>query len=169
MKIKCMLVSVVILTISTIGQIILAIFLYNPLRAAWQINTGWLVLWISAFFGWVPIYTFRKKGNVEGRSYIYTTTLVSSGVYTIVRHPQYLAVILMSVALPLITLHWSIVLLGISIAVVTYKITFEEEKGCIEKFGDEYLEYMEDVPRINFILGIGRLIRKRIRQREGER
>jgi len=169
MKDKRMVLSAVILTISSVGQIILAIIFYGPHGNTNLINTGWLILWVSAFFGWVPIYTFRKKGNVKGRSYINTTTMVDSGVYAIVRHPQYLAGILMSIALPLITQHWSIVLLGTIVAVVTYINTFDEEKDCVEKFGDEYLRYMEDVPRINFIIGIARLIRKKTQRREGDK
>jgi protein-S-isoprenylcysteine O-methyltransferase Ste14 len=28
-----------------------------------------------------------------------------------------------------------------------------EEKNNIEKFGDDYLRYMEQIPRMNFVLG----------------
>ena len=158
-------VSAVILTIAAVGQIILTFILYNPKGNTLIINTGWLVLWISAFFGWVPIYTFRKKGNISGRSYIHTTTLVDSGVYRIVRHPQYLAGILMSVSLSLITLHWAVLILGVIVSGVIFKTTYDEEEGCIEKFGDDYLNYRKSVPRINFVLGIIRVIRTKIRKR----
>jgi len=36
----------------------------------------------------------------------------------------------------------------------------EEKKLDIPKWGDEYLQYMKEVPRFNFILGIWRLKRK---------
>jgi protein-S-isoprenylcysteine O-methyltransferase Ste14 len=141
------------LTIIVVGQIILAIVLYDPDANKAVINTGWIVLWISAVFGWLPIYTFRKKGEVQGKSYIHTTKLVDSGVYSIVRHPQYLAGILISIALPLITQHWAVLIFGILAIGIYYFDTFDEEKGCLGKFGVAYQNYMEKVPRLNFILG----------------
>jgi protein-S-isoprenylcysteine O-methyltransferase Ste14 len=155
-------VMAAIVTVATVGQIVLAFVLYNPLGNVPLINTGWAILWISAIFGWLPIYTFRKKGEVKGRSYMHTTTLVDSGVYGIVRHPQYLAGVLMSIAIPLISQHWLIAVLGIIAAPLYYLNTYDEEKNDIEKFGDAYKQYMERVPRMNFILGIIRAIgRKR--------
>jgi protein-S-isoprenylcysteine O-methyltransferase Ste14 len=158
---KRMKITGAIVTIATVGQIILAFIFYNPQGKVAIINTGWIILWISAIFGWLPIYTFRKKGNVKGRSYIHTTTLVDSGVYGIVRHPQYLAGVLISVAVPMISQHWLVVLLGLIGAPIYYFSTFDEEQGCIEKFGDAYRQYMERVPRMNFILGIIRAIGRR--------
>ena len=151
----------IVVTVAAVGQIILALVLYDPEANAAIINTGWGILWLSAIFGWLPIYTFRKKGEVKGRGYIHTTKLVDSGVYGIVRHPQYLAGVLMSIALPLITQHWLVAALGIIAAVIYYVGTFEEEKNCIEKFGDAYKQYMEKVPRMNFIVGILRLLQRR--------
>ncbi len=159
---KKMLFMGILLTIAAVGQIVLAIVLYDPDASAAVINTGWGILWLSAIFGWLPIFTFRKKGEVKGRGYIQTTKLVDSGVYAIVRHPQYLAGVLMGIALPLITQHWSVLALGVVAAVIYYINTFEEEKGNIEKFGEAYRRYMETIPRLNFILGIIRVARRRL-------
>ena len=84
---KKMLIMGVLLTVAVIGQILAAFWLYNPQASAARINTGWGVMMISAIFGWLPIFTFRKKGKVVGRSYVHTTVVVDSGVYAIVRHP----------------------------------------------------------------------------------
>ena len=83
------LILTVILTIASVGQIISAILLYDPGDSVFLINTGWIVLMLSAVFGWLPIFTFRRKGKVKGRGYIHTTVLVSKGIYSIIRHPQY--------------------------------------------------------------------------------
>ena len=45
-----------------------------------------------------------------------------------------------------------------------YGSVVEERTLNIPKWGDEYRQYMEEVPRFNFILGIWRLIRKRARK-----
>jgi protein-S-isoprenylcysteine O-methyltransferase Ste14 len=73
------------------------------------------VIWVlSAVFGVLPIYTFRKKGGVvKGQSYMKTTELVDTGVYSIVRHPQYLAGLLLIIALMLVTQHWLSIIAGI--------------------------------------------------------
>ena len=36
-----------------------------------------------------------------------------------------------------------------------------EEKSNIERFGDDYRNYMEQVPRMNFVVGTVRLVRGR--------
>ena len=152
----------ILLTISAIGQIILSFLLYNEDGISILRNIGWIVLWISAIFGWVPIYTFKKWGGVQkGNSYIKTTILVDRGIYSIVRHPQYLAGILISISLPLIAQNWIVLVLGIISILIHYFDTFEEEKAALEQFGEQYKGYMELVPRVNFIIGIIRLFWKK--------
>lgn len=148
-----------VLTLAILGQIALAIIFYDKTANAAIINTGWFILWISAIFGVLPILTFRRWGKVpKGKGYMHTTALVDRGVYAIVRHPQYLAGILIGLALPFITQHWLVALLGLVVIVVTYINTYDEEKYAIKKFGDEYRQYMQRVPRVNFLLGIVRLL-----------
>ena len=151
----------IMLTIAFVGQIIFTIVFYNPAGNALRINLGWGMLWLSAIFGWLPIITFRRKGKVEGRSYIHTTVLVNSGIYAIVRHPQYLAGILLNAGLVLITPHWLVAILGLIAAAMTVLDTLNEEQQCIEKFGDAYRDYMQKVPRLNFVLGIFRAIQRK--------
>jgi protein-S-isoprenylcysteine O-methyltransferase Ste14 len=160
MKNKKMLIYAVVLTIATIGQIILAFLLYTPENNVTLRYFGWGVLLLSAFFGWMPIFSFRRRGSVKGRGYIHTTVLVNKGIYGVVRHPQYLAGILISVALPMITQKWPVAVIGLFDTVLYYLNTFEEEKGCVGKFGEEYKHYMNRVPRLNFVLGIVRRIRR---------
>jgi protein-S-isoprenylcysteine O-methyltransferase Ste14 len=156
-------ISSIILTIAAVGQIILSFLLYNDDGDTVLRNIGWVALWISAAFGWLPILTLRRWGKVpEGKGYMHTTALVDQGVYAIVRHPQYLAGILMGIALTLIAQHWIVAVMGAILVLTTYLDTFEEEKSCIEKFGEEYERYMERVPRVNFVWGIARLLLGRL-------
>ena len=159
---KKMIISGLVLTAATIGQIALSFLFYDPEGSVILINIGWFILMLSAFFGWLPIFTFRRKGKITGKSYVHTSVLVDTGIYSIVRHPQYLAGILINLALPMISLHWSVIALGLIGGAVNYINTFDEEQGCLEKFGDDYSHYMAKVPRLNFIAGIVREIRRRI-------
>ena len=120
------------------------------------------LLWIfSAFLGWLPIYIFRKKGGVpKGESFVKTTRLVTSGIYSIVRHPQYLAGMLFGLSFMLISQHWLVLILGIPFIIIFYIAALDEDKSLISKFGDDYKTYMQKVPRINFFVGLIRLINR---------
>ena len=64
------------------------------------------------------------------------------GIYSIIRHPQFLAMPLISISLMFISQHWIVLLLGIPAVLLSYISTIGTDKYCIEKFGDEYKEYM---------------------------
>ena len=148
-------------------QIILSIIYHNHLALDLYVNVGLIVLMVSgAVFGWLPIFTLRKKGGVaKGKSYVHTTVLVDSGIYAVVRHPQYLGFILLVLGLVLISQHWLSVISGVTGSVLFYLDVRKEEQANIEKFGDEYKRYMEKVPRMNFVLGVIRLLRRRTKTR----
>ena len=116
------------------------------------------------FFGMLPTFEFRKKGGVKkGTSYIHTTKLVDTGIYSIVRHPQYIAFILFGIAGMLLFQHWIIILLGIPIIPLIYIDLIKADTKLIEEFGEEYKKYMQKVPRANFLLGILQYIKRRSR------
>lgn len=150
----------IILTLVAVGQIVLSIILYNKNGNDLVRNIGWIILWISAIFGWLPIFIFKKYGKVpKGKSYVHTAKLVDRSVYAIVRHPQYLAGILIAIALILIAQNWIVGLLGVILIVIYYQSSYDEEQDAIEKFGEDYRCYMKLVPRFNFVAGIIRLSR----------
>jgi protein-S-isoprenylcysteine O-methyltransferase Ste14 len=145
----------IILTVFMLGQVVFAILLYNRSGSDPVRNIGWGLLWVSAVLGWLPILTFRRKGMVKkGKSYMYTTKLVDSGIYSVVRHPQYLAGIVICVSIMLIAQNWQAVVCGAAAASLFYITTYDADKDCVSKFGEEYEEYMTRVPRINIITGL---------------
>jgi protein-S-isoprenylcysteine O-methyltransferase Ste14 len=120
------------------------------------------VIWaLGTIFAIVPIFTLRTRGKVpEGESYMKTTALVETGIYAIVRHPQGgTAGILLSLALALIGQHWSVVVLAAVGIVLIYVDTFNADEACIEKFGQDYVRYMQRVPRVNFMSGLLRQLK----------
>jgi protein-S-isoprenylcysteine O-methyltransferase Ste14 len=142
-------------------QLIHSFFVQNFLGLTVIYVIGWIVWILSIFFGIMPIYMFRKKGGVAKKdSYMKTTILVDTGIYAIVRHGQYLAGILLSLSLILITQHWFNAICGIPIMILVYIEMFRADKDLIKKFGDEYKEYMRKVPRANFLWGIIKLFRR---------
>ena len=122
---------------------------------------GWIVWAVGMVLVMAPIVMFPRRGGVpKGKSFVHTSRLVDTGIYAVVRHPQYLGGILsIFVATLLFYPHWLFAVLGIPGAAILYWSTKEEEKRLIERFGGEYRAYIQRVPRMNLILGIIRLWR----------
>ena len=154
---------VTITWVSILSQIILTFVLWtNYYDYQFLVIIGYVFWGLSVIFGVIPIFTFRRKGGVtKGSSYIKTTELVNTGLYTIVRHPQYLAGILWSIALVFISQHWVVDVLVLPVIIFTYIDTFNANRNLIQKFGDEYRDYMKKVPSLNFLWGIIKLFLRR--------
>jgi len=120
---------------------------------------GWVLLVLSIYFALAPVYVFKKKANVpKGKSYIHTKAIVDTGVFSIVRHPQYLSMLLVEIGLVIIVQHWLILILSIICIILTYYGILLQDKILVKKFKDDYIEYMKKVPRTNFLLGLIKLL-----------
>lgn len=149
----------------------IACFPANPLVLTGVLETpyylpsfiiGWIVWAVGMVLVMAPIIMFPRRGGVaKGKSFVHTTKLVDSGIYSVVRHPQYLGGILaLFLANLLFYPHWLFVVLGVPGSLILYFSTTWEEKRLIKQFGDDYVDYMQRVPRINIIQGIIRRCRK---------
>jgi len=110
----------------------------------WSIELGVIVvmvvstvmLMVAAFLiidGWRMVY------HGGGR-------LVTTGTYGHVRHPQYLGIILGSIAF---LIQWATIPTLIMFPILTfayYRLAKKEEKEMVERFGEEYLQYQRRVP-----------------------
>jgi protein-S-isoprenylcysteine O-methyltransferase Ste14 len=119
---------------------------------------GWIAWAVGMVLILTPIVMFPRRGGVaKGESFVHTTKLVDTGIYSVIRHPQYIGGILaIFIATPLLYPHWLFVVMGIPGAVISYWSTYLEDTRLIGKFGDDYKAYIERVPRANFIRGIYR-------------
>jgi protein-S-isoprenylcysteine O-methyltransferase Ste14 len=143
--------------------IFLTFFVYNNHLGIDPLAYLGLVLWgMSAVLGVVPIFTFRRHGGVaEGDSYMKTTKLVDTGIYSIVRHPQATAGLVLVIALVLISQHPISLVVGAVTFATMYADIVRDDASLVDKFGNEYGEYMGRVPRTNFLLGIARRLKGR--------
>jgi protein-S-isoprenylcysteine O-methyltransferase Ste14 len=150
-------------TILFIAQIIVGLYLLSEVSQIEVLAYAGVALYFISgiVFGTLPVFEFRRKGGVQkGQSYIHTTKLVDTGIYSIVRHPQYITFILWAFSGMLLFQHWIVILLGVPVIPLTYIDLIRADKACIERFGDAYTAYMKKVPRANFLLGIIRRFRK---------
>jgi len=88
---------------------------------------------LLVIYGWKQIY--QGKGN-----------LVTTGLYSYIRHPQYLGFLLITLGM---NIQWlTIIMLAIwpVLVVLYYKLSKTEEREAEEKYGEEFLKYKRSVP-----------------------
>jgi protein-S-isoprenylcysteine O-methyltransferase Ste14 len=72
--------------------------------------------------------------------------ITTSGVYSIVRHPQYLGGLLAHVGISFLFSAWYSLLSTPLMLVLVFLISRKEENELIKEFGKEYRDYAEKVP-----------------------
>ena len=125
----------------------------NNIEALWYV--GWIFWVVGIALIILPYYhIYYRKVKV----------LVDSGIYAVVRHPIYLGWILaIFVATIFLHQHWLFLIIGILGIASVYLISRQEDRLNIERFDSDYKGYMQKVPRMNIIVGIIRLLRRRKR------
>jgi len=148
-------ISMLIFILCFIGQFLVLFFYEGQLDINFLEYIAYGVFGLGGFLGIMPVIIFKRKGGVlKGESYINTQEIVTTGLYAIIRHPQYLSFILLSLGITLLNQSWISLILTIAIIVLTYQWTYSEDKNLIKKFGKKYEQYKEKVPRLNLIYGI---------------
>jgi len=145
--------------------IISTIILYNSANLVALLYVGWITLAFGVIFLLWSSQS-RKKGRVLGEKSGMKETLVESGLYAIIRHPEFLGHILIIFALVFIAQHWVSLITGTVLILLLYLAMLEEEKRDIKKFGDAYKDYIKRVPKINLLAGV---IRKMYFKKENEK
>lgn len=77
-----------------------------------------------------------------------TDRVVTSGVYSMVRHPQYLGGVLSHVGVSLLLSAWYSLLLTPIVGVLYYLLSRKEEQELVKEFGGEYMKYQGEAPMI---------------------
>lgn len=125
------------------------IFIINP--RAMEFTLIPLPTWIR----WVGFFLTLSGMALEfvtqlylGRNYSSTIhirpeqSLVTSGPYRYIRHPMYTALITVGVGLGLLSASWYFLIPFIATGIVIFFRTPREEAVMIQKFGDEYAQYV---------------------------
>ena len=114
-------------------------------------------------------YLRATKGGTGWKGESETVILVKEGPYSIVRHGAVLSfsgfVTLLTVILsPYIPFNILSVIGNTLFFLACYYSAVEGEKLNRIKWGDEYRQYMKEVPRANFVLGLWRWAKRRNKQ-----
>jgi protein-S-isoprenylcysteine O-methyltransferase Ste14 len=116
------------------------------------------VLFIAAVFLEAKVVSMRqKRGGCQDAHE--TVVIVREGPYRVVRHPGYLAEMVYFSVLPIILSKWvpftilAAICMVIAIASCAYLIRVEDSFNE-RKWGEQYRQYMKEVPAINFVKGL---------------
>lgn len=142
-----------VLGLLTLGSLILPlIYSLTPwLDFANYHLPSWLG-WLGVPFVAGSLYLFYRghqdlKSNWSPSLEIYADhTLVTNGIYRIIRHPMYASQWLMAIAQALLLQNWLAGPTGLLVFIPFYFLRIQgEEKMMLETFGDQYREYMNSV------------------------
>ena len=121
-----------------------------------KISTLSLTIYLVNFLVFIPFFVvgawFGIKGVIQTTLKVAEThrakTIVTKGVYSIVRHPQYLGGILAHIGFSFLFSALCSLFATPLIIVLIYIISWKEEKELTKEFGSNYRDYQKKVPML---------------------
>ena len=145
--------SMLILWLCIVGGLVLGGFAPSYIKSAfpagtWIQKTGLVVVSIGFITRWVAILQLGKMFTVDV-SISSAHQLKTDGLYSLVRHPSYLGLLLILLGIGLFTgnLAALIIVFVPSVLALIYRMKVEEN-ALITEFGPEYKDYKNRVARI---------------------
>jgi len=143
-----------LMTVIKLGGLVLwlspFVYLINPNWMIWsKIGLPESIRWLGVGLGVLCVFGVYWLFSSIGNNITPTSatrkqhTLVTSGPYRWVRHPLYTVGSSMFIAFGMMADNWLIAALGILTFIVMAIRTPKEEANLLEKFGDEYRNYMK--------------------------
>lgn len=118
---------------------------------------GIACLMVTPFLWVFALLAFRKYGDIPlGKAYFETQELVTNGIFALVRHPQYLAYMLLAVGFSFLSNHWLLYVLAVGSVVFFVLQTRIEDEELEAKYGEEFDIYAAHVPGFDLFTGIYR-------------
>ncbi len=126
--------------------IVFTIIYYRPDVITSVMGAGWGLISVGIIILAGAIQSRKKALSESGKE-----TLIKTGLYGVIRHPEFFGHISVIIGLILISQHLINTLIGIGLISLLWVEMSEEEERNIRKFGEEYKKYMQQVPRINIL------------------
>jgi protein-S-isoprenylcysteine O-methyltransferase Ste14 len=138
----------------------LLLYMIDPAWLAWSsvalpVWLRWLGVGLGMVAGSLATWTFGHLGKNLTDTVVTRAEhfLISTGPYRWIRHPFYFAAGMGILAVSIVTANWSIAVLGGLAFILLVVRTRKEEEKLLERFGEEYGNYMrrtgQFIPRIN--------------------
>lgn len=123
-------------------------------EAVWGIKMNWtrehadLLSPIGALFMMAGLY-FWASGAMAIRKAFNEKKLLTEGVYRLTRNPMYAAFILFIIPALSLLMNDVLIILASGVLYVVFRISIEKEENYLRQlFGNDYLRYVEQVPRL---------------------
>lgn len=111
---------------------------------------GWAILLVGALLVILSVLSLRRNG---------TSSLNRKGVYGVVRHPMYVGGMVMFLSHVCFGQDWIVAVSTFVGMCCCYLLILSEDQKLVAKFGEEYRQYMHEVPGLNFLTGMTRVLR----------
>ncbi len=142
-----------ILTLSNF--VIVSLFTFVPVFKT-LVYVGYLN-WLFGVILWITA-AIQLRNSAKEKNYMQTNQVVSSGIYSYLRHPQYFGFMLFAFGFPLIGQHYSLIIISCFAILFLYSGILQEERQLIKLYGCQYKEYMKET---SFMKIIRKLLFKR--------
>jgi len=126
-----------ILVLPILGSYLYSIFLPLKLGTIW-FYIGFVIYLVGLI---IQIIAWQNLANAS------VDKPVTKGVYRISRNPMYIGDFLTFFAIAIVSLSWIFLLVVIISVINNYIAIISEERECLVKYGDEYQEYLDRIPR----------------------
>ena len=121
------------------------------------------VLFLAALVLEVKVVSTRRRlGGLDAHE---SLVIVREGPYAVIRHPGYLAEVVYFTLLPVVVSEWIgftvLAIFHIAIIVISFSYLVRvEDDFNVTKWGDEYRHYKNELPAINFLSWLRKIIRR---------
>ncbi len=130
-------------TISNAGNILVFALIAYSILLPIELGTAWFfvgcfVYLLGAIIMFIAIFDFRTTPMDKP---------VTKGVYRFSRNPMYLGTFLFFDGTGIACLSWVFLILTGALIVLIHIGVVSEERSCLQKYGNQYQEYMSHIPR----------------------
>jgi protein-S-isoprenylcysteine O-methyltransferase Ste14 len=108
----------------------------------WNQLISWIFLLVSVVFAVLGLLLLRVIGKPQG-DLENTSKLVTVGLYRFIRHPLYSSLLFLGTGIFLKNILITTTVLALINFIALIVTAKREEKEMVEKFGDEYTDYMQ--------------------------
>jgi protein-S-isoprenylcysteine O-methyltransferase Ste14 len=129
-----------------LGLVCIILIIFLPLK----VGTNVFIIGIAVYvigFGGIIVALFNFKRSTPDKP-------ASVGLYKLSRHPQELGLFVLFIGICMAIGSWIVLFVLIISKLFRHFGILAEEKGCLERYGDSYSDYMQRVPRY-FSIGKG--------------
>jgi protein-S-isoprenylcysteine O-methyltransferase Ste14 len=115
---------------------------------------SWILLLVSIYPVADGLYRFKLAGRINRErkdptlfGFEHTTSLITTGIYRLIRHPMYASLLYLTWGIALKNLSVLSLVYAMAATIFLYLTVRVEERENISYFGEEYLQYMKHSKR----------------------